>query len=48
MFNNLCFYIIINHRGAVMNKKAIKAMAIFLALIMVLSSIAGIVALFVR
>lgn len=31
-----------------MNKKAIKAMAIFLALIMVLSSIAGIVALFVR
>ena len=31
-----------------MNKKALKAMAIFLALIMVLSSIAGIVALFIR
>jgi hypothetical protein len=31
-----------------MNKKAIKAMAIFLAIIMVGSSIAGIVALFVR
>ena len=31
-----------------MNKKAIKIMAIFLALIMVLSSIAGVVALFVR
>lgn len=31
-----------------MNKKALKAMAIFLALIMVLSSVAGIVALFIR
>ena len=31
-----------------MNKKMLKGMAIFLALIMVLSSIAGIVALFVR
>lgn len=31
-----------------MNKKALKAMAIFLALIMVLSSVASIVALFLR
>ena len=31
-----------------MNKKALKAMAIFLALVMVLSSVAGIVALFIR
>ncbi len=31
-----------------MNKKALKAMAIFLALIMVLSSVAGIVALFIK
>ena len=31
-----------------MNKKALKAMAIFLAVIMVGSSIAGIVALFIR
>ena len=31
-----------------MNKKAIKAMAIFLAIIMVGSSIAGIVAMFIR
>lgn len=31
-----------------MNKKALKFMAIFLTLIMVLSSVAGIVALFIR
>ena len=31
-----------------MNKKALKAMSLFLALIMVLSSVAGIVALFIR
>ena len=31
-----------------MNNKALKAMAIFLALIMVLSSVASIVALFLR
>ena len=30
-----------------MNKKALKAMAIFLALVMILSSVAGIVALFI-
>lgn len=31
-----------------MNKKALKAMSIFLALVMVLSSVAGIVAMFIR
>lgn len=31
-----------------MNKKALKAMAIFLSLLMVLSSVAGIVALFIK
>ncbi len=31
-----------------MNKKALKGMAIFLALIMILSSIAGIVSMFIR
>ncbi len=31
-----------------MNKKMLKGMAIFLALVMVLSSVAGIVAMFIR
>lgn len=31
-----------------MNKKLLKAMAIFLSLLMVLSSVAGIVALFIK
>jgi len=47
MFNILIFYIIIIIRGVYMNKKVLKVMAIFLALIMVLSSVAGIVALFI-
>ncbi len=47
MFNIFYFYIIIITRGVIMNKKALKAMAIFLALVMILSSVAGIVALFI-
>lgn len=48
MFNYLVFYIIIIYRGVSMNKKVLKFMAIFLTLVMVLSSVAGIVALFIR
>ena len=48
MFNIFNFYIIINLEVDNMNKKMLKGMAIFLALIMVASSVAGIVLMFVK